>query len=71
MKRSPSIDVGSAIKRRRGQLNLNQAQLAKECGLTSSYISLIERGLRTPGLEVLNKIALVLNITLLELLSEQ
>lgn len=50
---------------------LTQAALAEEAGISVSYLSLIERGLRSPQLETLDQIARVLGVSTGELLSSQ
>jgi ABC-type transport system involved in multi-copper enzyme maturation permease subunit/DNA-binding XRE family transcriptional regulator len=59
--------VGVRIRNRRLTLNLTQAELAEECGLTLEYIECLERGERNPSLINLRRIARVLWIPLSEL----
>jgi len=42
---------------------LNQAKLARLCGVTQSAISLLEKGKRKPGLELSAKLSDALDVT--------
>ena len=53
----------------RQERNLTQEQLALVCGIDRTHIGRIERLERVPGLEVLDKIAIGLDIPLSELLN--
>jgi len=46
---------------------MTQDELAKEVNVSSDYISMLERGKRTPGFALANKIASVLGCTIDEL----
>ena len=52
----------------RAERKLTQEDLALLCGIDRTHIGRMERCERTPGLEVLDKIALGLKISLSELL---
>lgn len=52
----------------RQERNLTQEELALLCGIDRTHIGRMERLERTPGLEVLDKIAIGLKISLKELL---
>ena len=52
----------------RNQRNLSQEELALLCDIDRTYIGRIERCLRNPSLEILNKIADGLEMKLKELL---
>jgi transcriptional regulator with XRE-family HTH domain len=52
------------IKEERQRLGLNQAQLAKKAKITPAAVSQIEKGLRTPSIPVLQKIAQVLEVSM-------
>ena len=56
--------MGFAIKTCREYRKMNQATLAKEIGLSRSYLCLIELNKREPNLQVLQKIAEALKISL-------
>lgn len=51
----------------RKKLNQTQAQLANDIGVTSDYISMIERGARNPGFRLAKKLADHFNTTVDEL----
>jgi len=52
---------GGILRKLRGRAGLSQEQLALECGLDRTYISLLERGLRQPTLSTLFVLARTLN----------
>jgi transcriptional regulator with XRE-family HTH domain len=49
--------AGRAIAARRRRAGLTQESLAEACGLHSTYISQLERGLKSPTLRVLFRLA--------------
>lgn len=48
---------GKTLRRLREASNLTQEDLAFECGLDRTYISLLERGLRQPSLTTIFLVA--------------
>ncbi|MBT1700282.1 helix-turn-helix domain-containing protein [Fulvivirgaceae bacterium PWU4] len=54
---------GELLKELRNKKGLTQEELATDCGLDRTYISMLERGLRQPTLTTLFKIAEVLNVS--------
>ena len=44
---------GDVLRQKRKKVGFSQEQLALECGLDRTYISLLERGLRQPTLTTL------------------
>ena len=54
--------VGRNLKRFREAAGLSQEALAFECGLHRTYVSGVERGVRNPTVEVLEKLAEPLGI---------
>ncbi|MEM9972910.1 MAG: short-chain fatty acyl-CoA regulator family protein [Pseudomonadota bacterium] len=54
--------TGSRIRERRVYLGLKQAGLAESCGISPSYLNLIEHNRRRIGGKLLNKIATVLGV---------
>ena len=56
--------VGKRIRFFREQDELTQAQLAEKTGLSDNFIGLIERGIKHPTLETLDKIAKALEVQL-------
>lgn len=55
---------GQAVRHHRGLLNLSQEELAHRAGLDRTYISGVERGVRNPTLEVMQRICDALGIDL-------
>ena len=55
--------LGQRIKTGRADLRLSQEKLAEACEISSTYISHIETGHAHPSLDVLFKIAAVLQVT--------
>jgi len=54
----------TVLKRLRRQKNMNQENFGRQVGLHRTYISQLERGMKSPSLEVLYKIAKGMNIKL-------
>ena len=50
------------IKRYREELGLTQEQLSEMAGISSDYLSEIERGKKTPSMKRFFKIAVALNV---------
>ncbi len=61
---------GQVLKQRREFLNLSQEELAFEAGLHRTYISLLERGVKSPTLNVLFRLADALDIPASEFIQE-
>jgi Predicted transcriptional regulator len=61
---------GQVLKQRREFLNLSQEELAFEAGLHRTYISLLERGIKSPTLNVLFRLADALDIPASEFIQE-
>ena len=59
-------EIGPLIKRLRGEHSLRDVQ--RLTGVSSSYLSLIERGDRKPGVNLLNKLAILYGVDPNELL---
>lgn len=62
----PSIDVsglGGFIRDQRDQAQMSLRQLAKAADVSNPYLSQVERGLRRPSAEILNRIAQGLRIS--------
>jgi transcriptional regulator with XRE-family HTH domain len=63
------MNIGRAIKLCRNQRGINQSELAEDSHLSTSYISLLERGEREdPSLSILESIASALEIPISVLL---
>lgn len=58
------MSLGQRIRQKREALKLTQEQLAKNLGLTSQYISIIEQDKRSPSLLALAKLAEELGVTI-------
>jgi transcriptional regulator with XRE-family HTH domain len=62
------MNIGAKIKKLRKHRGWTQEQLAEECGLSKNAIWNYENGKRTPNIEMLNKVAAALHISLNDLL---
>jgi transcriptional regulator with XRE-family HTH domain len=60
--------LGLEIQRRRGEKGWSQEYLAEMTGLHRTYISQLERGLKSPSVRVLSHITSALSITMSEFL---
>lgn len=58
---------GGIVREHRLRVGVSQEELADLAGLHRTYISLLERGLRNPSLEVLAKLADALGTTMAKL----
>ena len=59
--------LGTRVYELRKRVNLTQAQFAEKVGVSNDTISRIERGIRCPSFDVLERIAKGLNIEVREL----
>lgn len=67
----PRLPVGERVRgRRRRRLGRTQAVLAGLCGITTDYLSQIERGLKTPSGDVLARLAAELQVPVGTLLGD-
>lgn len=55
--------LGKKVKLLREQKNMTQTQLAERLGVTQEYVSLMERGVKYPGLRLGVALARVLGTT--------
>lgn len=62
--------LGERIRARRKELDLSLRELAEVVGLTSSFLSLIERDQSSPSIESLRKISLALEVPVFYFLLE-
>jgi transcriptional regulator with XRE-family HTH domain len=60
--------VAARIKALRAKRKLTQQELADACELSVSYISMLERGERSPPLDTLEALATAFGVKALELL---
>lgn len=58
------MNIGNAIKDLRKQKGLKQNDFAELCGLSQSYLSLIEKGKKEPTLSLLKQISSTLSMPL-------
>jgi len=56
------MNIGQAIKELRRRRKIRQQNLAKQVGISQSYLSLVEKGLREPGLDLVGKVAMQLKV---------
>ena len=63
-----TVQTGERIRYFRVLKRLSQEELALNAGINPTYIGHIERGLKCPTIDTLNKICIALNITLSQLL---
>ena len=59
---------GKRVRKARKDINLSQEELAHEADSNRTYISDVERGTRNPSIEVVERIAKALNVTMGSLL---
>lgn len=55
------------IKKYRQLKGITQSKMAQELNITSDYLSMLERGVRTPSLKLAMKISIYLNSSLDEI----
>ena len=63
--------LGQRILRLRMESGLTQEALAERLDLHGSYVGLLERGVKTPSLETLCRVADFFNLNLVDLLGEE
>jgi len=68
--KSLEVRFGELLKELRVKKGLTQEQLATDCDLDRTYISLLERGERQPTLKTLFAIAEVLGVSASEIVRE-
>ena len=61
---------GLAVRKRRIAGGQSQERLAERARLHPTYVSMVERGLRNPTLDVASRLAKALNVTLAMLVDE-
>ncbi len=59
--------IGKRIQKRRKEVGLTQEELAEKVGISRAYMGYVEQGRNAPSLEVLEKIAKLLKLSLKEL----
>lgn len=58
------MNIGHVIKRIRKEKDIKQGEFSKQCGITQTYLSLIENNKKEPNITTLKTIATNLNIPL-------
>ena len=61
---------GRLIKKLRQERRMSQETLAEKAGIHPTYVGLLERGLRSPGIDVAGRVAVALGKKLSELAAE-
>jgi transcriptional regulator with XRE-family HTH domain len=61
-KEAPSVDVGNRLRVLRDERGISMRALARLSGLSANALSMIERGLTSPSVSTLNKLAAALGI---------
>jgi transcriptional regulator with XRE-family HTH domain len=56
------ILFGKRLRKIRRNRDITQEQLAELCGISSDYVSQMERGVNSPSFETLQKLAEVLEV---------
>ena len=62
MRKQIKANIGCVLRSKREKLSLSQEKLAEISGVDRSYISILERGLKSPTLETFEKICNALGI---------
>lgn len=65
-----NIAIANVIRKYRNNVLLSQEKLAEEVGIHRTYVSQIERGLKSPTLHILLKFASTFNISLTQLIQD-
>jgi transcriptional regulator with XRE-family HTH domain len=65
----PEKAFGQALRSVREEREISQEALAHECGFDRTYVSLIERGLRSPTVRVVVRLAEILKVKPSELVA--
>jgi transcriptional regulator with XRE-family HTH domain len=63
-------DLAKVLERRRQEVGISQEELAKRAGISRTYLSDIERGLRNISVTTLTKLAHAMNTTASTLLAK-
>ena len=61
--------IGKNIKQYADKRNANQTQLAEVAGVSQAFISNVIKGLKTPSVEMLLRVAKYLDVTLNDLVA--
>ena len=60
---------GQAVRERRGELGISQEALGFRAGIHRTYVSQLERGIKSPSLKIIALLAHALNISASELVA--
>jgi transcriptional regulator with XRE-family HTH domain len=66
---TPEESFGQVLREARRERGVSQEQLAFDSGYHRNFIGLLERGLRSPSLSTIFRLAAVLGMTPVELIS--
>lgn len=66
----PDKAFGSALREIRAAKGLSQEALAHEAGVDRSYMSLLERGIKSPTLRMVFRLAAILGVSAAELVAK-
>jgi transcriptional regulator with XRE-family HTH domain len=61
-KEADSVDVGQRLRSLRDERQISMRALARRSGLSANALSMIERGLTSPSVSTLNKLAMALEV---------
>jgi transcriptional regulator with XRE-family HTH domain len=61
-KEAESVDVGQRLRMLRDERGISMRALARRSGLSANALSMIERGLTSPSVSTLNKLAIALEV---------
>jgi len=60
MRKALKAKIGDVLRERREKLGLSQEAVAERAGVDRTYISILERGLKSPTLDTLEKVCAAL-----------
>ena len=60
MRKDLKAKIGGVLRAQREKLALSQEAVAERAGVDRTYVSILERGLKSPTLETLEKICMAL-----------
>ena len=58
------MEIGERIRKTRNKMNFTQLELAKKVGVNQSTFAMYETNRRSPSADVLNKLSIVLGVSL-------
>ena len=60
MRKDLKITIGNVLRAKREKLGASQEEVAERAGVDRTYVSILERGLKSPTVETLEKICAAL-----------